>query len=105
MVPGLEECIMSGNDEHIIEIAEHVRRVNTLFIEILLIPCKLQKGLSGARADDTKGLKGAILDWISPPGQSLTPPIAQNVKIDHGFNYKCTGSLLCPAGLDWNDPE
>ena len=76
-----------------------------LLIEILLTACKLQKGLLSARADDTKGLKGAIIDWITPPGQSLTPPIVQNVKIDCGFNHKHTGSLLCPAGLDWNDSE
>ena len=64
---------------------------------------KLQKGLSSTQANNTKGLKGAILDWIIPPGQSL--PIAQNVKIDHRFNHKCTGFLLCPAGLDWSNPE
>jgi hypothetical protein len=83
----------------------YTERLGILFMEILLTACKLQKGLSGARADDTKGLKGAILDWITPSGQSLTPPIAQNVKIDRGFNHEHTGSLLCPAGLDWNDPE
>jgi Family of unknown function (DUF6698) len=83
----------------------YVERIGILFIEILLIPCKLQKGLSGAQADDTKGLKGVILDWITPPGQSLTPPIARNVKVDRGFNHERTGSLLCPAGLDWTDPE
>lgn len=49
---------------------------------------KLQKGLSITRANDTKGLKGVILDWITPPGQSLVPPIARNVKIDRGFNHK-----------------
>ena len=53
-----------------------------LFIEILLTACKLQKGLLDAQADNTKGLKDAILDWITPPGQ-LTPLIAWNVKIDH----------------------
>ena len=42
----------------------------------------VQKGVSSARSDDTKGLKGAILDWIVPHGQSLHPPIARNVKID-----------------------
>ena len=66
---------------------------------------KLQKGLSTTRANDTKGLKGVILDWITPPGQSLMPPIACNIKIDCGFNHEWMGSLLCPAGLNWSDPE
>lgn len=37
MVPGLEERIMSGNDEEVIEIAEHVRRAHPRFsiIEVL----------------------------------------------------------------------
>ena len=66
---------------------------------------KLQKGLSSARANDIKGLKGAIPDWITPPGQSLNPPIARNIKMDCGFNHECTGSLLCSAGMDWTNPE
>ena len=66
---------------------------------------QLQKGLSGAQANNTKNLKGVTIDWITPPGQSLNPPIAWNVKIDCGFNHEHTGSLLCPAGLDWTDPE
>jgi hypothetical protein len=43
---------------------------------------QIQKGASSARADDTKSLKGAVLDWITPKGQPLNPPLARNVKID-----------------------
>lgn len=46
-----------------------------------------------------------ILDWIVPPGQPLIPPIAWNIKVDHGFNHERTGSLLCPVGVNWSDPE
>ena len=66
---------------------------------------KLSKGASGARGDDTKSLKGAVLDWITPRGQSLVPPLAHNVKVDRGYNHERTGALLCPAGLDWSNPE
>jgi len=66
---------------------------------------KIQKGASSARSDDTKSLKGAVLDWIKPRGQSLNPPLARNVKIDHGFQHERTGALLCPAGLDWFNLE
>lgn len=60
---------------------------------------KLSKGASGARDDDTKSLKGAILDWITLKGH------AHNLKVDHGYNHEHTGALLCPAGLDWSNPE
>jgi hypothetical protein len=64
---------------------------------------KIQKGLSTARADDTKGLKGVIIDWITPPGEALRPPLTRNVKTDRGFYHDVTGRLLCPIGMDWKD--
>jgi hypothetical protein len=66
---------------------------------------QMQKGASSARADDMKSLKGAVLDWITPRGQSLNPPLAHNVKTDRGFHHERTGALLCPAGLYWANPE
>jgi hypothetical protein len=66
---------------------------------------QIQRGASSARADDTKSLKGAVLDWITPKGQPLNPPLARNVKIDRGFHHERTGALLCPAGLDWFNSE
>lgn len=72
---------------------------------VMLTIQKLQKGASGARLDDTKSLKGPILEWIIPRGQTLNPPLARNVKMDRGFHHERTGSLLCPAGMDWSDPE
>lgn len=64
---------------------------------------KIQKGASSARSDDTKSLKGVIIDWIAPPDGPLDPPLARNVKIGRGFHHESTGALLCPAGLDWSD--
>jgi hypothetical protein len=64
---------------------------------------KIQKGASTARADDTKGLKGVIVDWITPRGRNLEPPLMRNVKTDRGFYHDRTRELLCPVGLDWND--
>ncbi|KAG1907207.1 uncharacterized protein F5891DRAFT_1230570 [Suillus fuscotomentosus] len=60
---------------------------------------------AGARGDDTKTLKSAILDWIAPKGAAIQPPLHRNSKIDRRFNHELTGSLLCPAGLNWNDSE
>jgi hypothetical protein len=75
------------------------------FHTIFLTASKLQKGASSARSDDTKGLKGSILEWIVPLGQTLSPPLSRNVKTDRGFQHERTGALLCPTGLDWSDQE
>ena len=66
---------------------------------------KIQKGISSARSDDTKSLKGIVLDWITPRDKALSPPLSQNVKTNRGYHHPVTGALLCPAGLDWNDAE
>ena len=41
---------------------------------------QIQKGASSARSDDTKTLKGAVLDWITPNNQALMPPLSRNLK-------------------------
>lgn len=84
--PGLEERLMTGTEE-----------------DVRFISMMLQKGASSARSDDTKSLKSAIVDWLSPPNEPVIPPIARNIKIDRGFNHQVTGALLCPAGVDWSD--
>ncbi|KAG0698881.1 hypothetical protein DFH29DRAFT_983712 [Suillus ampliporus] len=86
--PGLLERLRNGSEEEILHVGELIG-----------------KGTSGARGDDTKSLKSAILDWISPKGAAIQPPLHRNSKIDCGFNHELTGSLLCPAGLDWHNSE
>jgi hypothetical protein len=63
------------------------------------------KGASGARGDDMKTLKSAVLEWLVLRGQAVIPPLARNIKSDHGFNHEITGALLCPAGLDWSNAK
>ncbi|KAG2341699.1 hypothetical protein BDR05DRAFT_976847 [Suillus weaverae] len=87
-VAGLEECLMQGGDDEVDAIAE-----------------LLTKGTSGARGDDTKSLKGSVLNWITPKGQNLIPPLTCNMKVNQGFHHEWTGMLLCPAGLDWSNSE
>ena len=62
----------------------------------------MQKGAQSARAGDTKSLKGVV---ITPVGQSLVSPLMPNQKANRGFNHDTVGALLCPAELDWPDPE
>jgi hypothetical protein len=106
MIPGLEQrLIESSDDEDVLRIAELVSISHFVYGASYLLVRKIQKGVSGARADDTKSLKGAILDWIVPRGESLYPSLSRNVKMDRGFHHERTGSLLCPAGMDWSNPE
>lgn len=72
---------------------------------LLLTSIQIQRGVSSARSDDTKSLKASIIDWIAPPGQSISPTLSRNVKRDRGFFHESTGALLCPAGLEWSHEE
>lgn len=105
MVPGLEERLMEADQDEIMRISEHVLfpcSYTVLYCWSLTLR-QLQKGANSARSDDTKSLKGPILDWITPEGQSLLPPLLRNVKMDRGFHHERTGELLCPAGMNWAD--
>ena len=66
---------------------------------------QIQKGVSSARSDDTKSMKGAVVEWITPRDGSLNPSLSRNVKTNRGYHHHATGALLCPAGIDWKDPE
>ncbi|KAF8059026.1 hypothetical protein FPV67DRAFT_1565245 [Lyophyllum atratum] len=76
-----------------------------LIISILTIEEQIAKGASASRGDDTKGMKSSILDWITPPGENLIPPLNRRGKADRGFRHEATGSLLCPANMNWEDAD
>ncbi|KAG2140337.1 hypothetical protein BD769DRAFT_1626278 [Suillus cothurnatus] len=86
--PSLLDRLTSGEEEDVIHVGE-----------------LLGKGASGARGDDTKTLKSAILEWLVPRGQAVIPPLSRNIKSDRGFNHEVTGALLCPTGLEWSNME
>ncbi|KZP29412.1 hypothetical protein FIBSPDRAFT_908305 [Athelia psychrophila] len=86
LVPTLAERLADGSQEEVAHIAN-----------------MLQKGVSAARADDTKGLKGAVVDWIAVKGQKSD--LSRHVKSDRGFHNDRTGELLCPAAWDWKDDK
>ncbi|KAJ3518520.1 hypothetical protein NMY22_g13631 [Coprinellus aureogranulatus] len=88
IVPGLEERLNTGPEQDLNYVADMI-----------------SKGISSARSDDTKSLKSAVVDWITPPNQVLIPPIQRNIKTDRGFHHVRTGELLCPVNLDWDDDK
>ena len=75
----------------------HSHHVLFVWSHILL---QVHKGASGSRGDDMKTLKGNILEWITPKGQSLNPPLYWNQKVNRGFHHKQTGVLLYPVDED-----
>jgi hypothetical protein len=86
----------------------------TPYFEPYSYSSKIQKGVSSARSDDTKSLKGAVLDWIFPrdgdtrnvlPMDPPPQPLSRNVKTNRGFHHPITGELLCPAGVNYKDAE
>jgi hypothetical protein len=104
----LEERLMQGGDDEVdivADLASIVHFSDHVFESAYLTYHQLTKGASGARGDDIKSLKGSVLDWITPKGQNLVPPLARNVEIDRGFRHERTGALLCPVGIDWSNPK
>ncbi|KAI1784128.1 hypothetical protein LXA43DRAFT_1101726 [Ganoderma leucocontextum] len=87
------------------DLEEGLTKENITTSQLNRICASIQAGANAARADDVKGLKGAILDWITDKTTGLVPPIARNKMDGRGFNHEATGKELCPAGLDWNDPS
>jgi hypothetical protein len=73
-IPGLEEHLVQGLEDKLAIVAELVGTHE--FIVFLYLILYIRKGMSGARGDDTKSLKGAILEWITPKGQALSPPLS-----------------------------
>jgi hypothetical protein len=72
-------------------------------MHVVILPLQqLHKGATEARGDDTKTLKGNILEWITLKDKSFNSPLYQNRKVDHGFHHKQTGVLLSPVDLDWS---
>jgi hypothetical protein len=107
LIPALEDRLMEKSEEEISFMAEQVWTLFMTTRSLLLMgyPIQIQKGASGARSDDTKTLKGAVLDWITPKHQALVPPLSRNLKVNRGFHHEVTGRLLCPAGMNWDDEE
>ncbi|KAG2119242.1 hypothetical protein BD769DRAFT_1362187, partial [Suillus cothurnatus] len=54
--------------------------------------------------DDTSKLKSLVLEWVNCKFKPL-PPIDHNDKHLCGFTHDVCGKLLCPAELDWDNPE
>ncbi|KAJ3504855.1 hypothetical protein NMY22_g17779 [Coprinellus aureogranulatus] len=105
--PGLEERLNTGTEQDLHYVADMVRFAPPR----VTVPKSLEqteqitKGISSARSDDTKSIKVAIVDWITPTNQVLSPPIQRNVKTDRGFHHPRTGELLCPVNYNWSDPQ
>ncbi|KAG1804018.1 hypothetical protein EV424DRAFT_1474520 [Suillus variegatus] len=72
--PGLLDRLTSREEEDMIHVGE-----------------MLGNGASGARGDDTKTLKSAVIKWLVPRGQVVIPPLSRNIKSDRGFNHEVTG--------------
>lgn len=106
MVPNLMARLLEASNEETTVVAD---LVSLSFQHILashwLFKFQIQKGISSARSDDTKSLKGVVLEWIAPRDAPLVPHLSRNVKTNRGYSHPVTGALLCPAGLDWNDTE
>lgn len=98
---GIHYGRMHGNSKLSMTLLSNFRHDHSNLIHSI----QIQKGVSSGRSDDTKGMKGPVLDWITPRDIALQPPLSRNIKTNRGFHHPITGALLCPAGVDWNDSQ
>lgn len=104
--PGLEQRLNTGSEEEVHYVANMVSRISYVGpAELKERPLQITKGISQSKSDDTKSLKSAIIDWITPPNEILSPPTLRNVKHGRGYHHSRTGFLLCPVNLNWNDSK
>ncbi|KAJ3518244.1 hypothetical protein NMY22_g13777 [Coprinellus aureogranulatus] len=123
----LQEIQLQAHDLELEDLPEHEKREHELFSELMRICGKttmerlfspkfgthefvthtadsLTRGVNGARSDDLKTMKAAVIEWITPEGGVLIPPLTRNVKTGRGFYHDATGAFLCPTDYDWDDP-
>lgn len=101
MVPRMTERLMESSEEELMVMADLV----SVFLYFLTLPdcLEIQKGVSTARSDDTKSLKGVVLDWITPQDTVLHPPLSLEHK-NHLWILPCChrcSSLPCWSWLEW----
>ena len=72
--PGLLDRLTNGEEEDVIHVGELASFQYCITIIVTLL--QIGKGASGARGDDTKTLKSAVLEWLVPRGQALIPPLS-----------------------------
>ena len=105
---------MESEQADLLVIAKLVCLLLAHYSELFTSSSKIQRGVSSARSNDTKSLKGVVLDWIFPrdgdmrnvlPMDPPPQPLGRNIKTNRGFHHPVTGVLLCPAGLDYSDAE
>lgn len=71
-----------------------------------LIFRQMQSAAKQARGDDTHLLKICLPDILAVAHKDKAePPLDKYNKLERGFKNNLTGSLLCPAGYNWEDPK
>ena len=106
-IGGLEERLLASSDDEVELIADLVssEMLPVIWNVARSMSMQIEKGMNGARGDDTKSMKVAIINWITPPGQNLTPPLNRKLKSTRSFHHQSTGVMLCPSRMYRKVPE
>ena len=82
MVPHLGDRLVDCSNEESMVMADLVRPLQSNITSFLLLfILQIQKGVSSARSDDTKSMKGAVLDWITPRDVLLNPVMSRRTVV------------------------
>ncbi|KAL1939912.1 hypothetical protein VTO73DRAFT_9612 [Trametes versicolor] len=72
---------------------------------ISTITTALLAGSNAARADDTRSIKIAVVEWLADDLKAAGVTLNPKTKPQRGFLNEVTGRLLCPVVLDYDDPS
>ncbi|KIK35319.1 hypothetical protein CY34DRAFT_17090 [Suillus luteus UH-Slu-Lm8-n1] len=81
------------------------QREHGVFKQLLDSYPGLLEHLQNGSEEEIIYVEESVRELQAPEEQRSSYLYIENSKIDHGFNHELTGSLLCPAGLDWSDPD
>lgn len=104
MMPELKAGLLAGTFgvQDLVTIGSRVSPPISSSMSSWLTSLQIQSGAAASRADDIKGLKSAVLDWITNSREGLVPPLPRNNLVMRGYNHHATGAQLCPAGLSYD---
>jgi hypothetical protein len=88
---GLEDRLADAEPEEVQLIGDLVRSSAVNCCSSFIITIQIQKGINTSHADDMKGMKGVILEWITLSVANSFPSSTESTNLTEGSNMRLQG--------------